>query len=248
MKLSKLSFAVIAASCVMAGAAQAAVKTSGSVAFTTDYKFRGISQTNTNAAVQGSMTLNHDSGAYFTAWGSSIADTTGSSGLELDTLLGYAGSKGDISYDVGVMRYNYPGRDGGQATAVGSKRTSYNEAYASASMMGAKLGIALSDDYFNDSGRFTYTYADYATEVMSGFGVVAHVGYNKFGSAAGMTKALGAAASMNEDSYLDYKAGVTKSLEGIGLELAYIGTDINKNDIASKLAQSALVLTASKTF
>lgn len=252
MKLSKLSFAVIAASCVMAGVAQAEVKTSGSVAFTTDYKFRGISQSNTNAAVQGSMTMAHDSGVYFTAWGSSIANAN--AGLELDTLLGYAGSKGDLSYDVGVMRYNYPGNDGGQAAAAsGSKRAqrlSYNEVYASVSMKGAKAGVALSDDYFGDSGRFSYTYLDYATEVVNGFGVVSHVGYNKFGSAAGMQNALGLTVppATGESSYIDYKAGITKSVEGVGLELAYIGTDINKNDLASKLGQSALVLTASKAF
>ncbi len=73
MKLSKLTTAVLAASLLTAGAAYAedapAFTTAGSVAFTTDYKFRGISQTKTNAAVQGSMTISHESGAYFTAWG-----------------------------------------------------------------------------------------------------------------------------------------------------------------------------------
>ena len=44
MKLSKLSYAVVVASLMAAGAAQAAVKTSGSVALTSDYLFRGISQ------------------------------------------------------------------------------------------------------------------------------------------------------------------------------------------------------------
>lgn len=251
MKLSKLSFAVIAATCAMAGVAQAKVTNTGSVAFTTDYKFRGISQTTNNAAVQGSLTLNHDSGAYFTAWGSSIAAANG--GLELDTLLGYAGSSGDIGYDVGVMRYNYPGNDGGQAANNGRKRFSYNEAYASVSMMGAKVGGAVSDDYFGDSGSFHYLYADYSKEVFQGFGVVAHVGYNKFGSAAGMNRALGT-SSTGENSYVDYKAGITKSIEGIGFELAYIGTDIKRTDLLdgngaqSNIGQGEAVLTATKSF
>lgn len=256
MKLSKLSFAVIAASCVMAGAAQAEVKTSGAVAFTTDYKFRGVSQTSNNAAVQGSMTLTHDTGLYFTAWGSSIANPNG--GLELDTLFGYSAAKGDITYDVGVMRYNYPGNDSAaRATAlVGgatpSNRLSYNEAYASVSAYGAKLGGAISDDYFGDSGKFHYLYADYAREIAQGFGVIAHVGYNHFDSAAAMRKALATGAT-GEKTYLDYKLGVTKSVNGIGFELSYTGTDFQTDDFIaggtqSRVAKPSAVLSATKTF
>ena len=127
MKLSKLSYAVVVASLMAAGAAQAAVKTSGSVAFTTDYKFRGISQTSANAAVQGSLTATHDSGAYATVWGSSVDSLTG--GSEMDFLLGYSAAAGDITYDVGVMRYSYPGAT---AKNYGTK-PDYNEVYASAS-------------------------------------------------------------------------------------------------------------------
>lgn len=248
MKLSKLSYAVVVASLMAAGAAQAAVTTTGSVAFTSDYKFRGISQSNTNAAVQGSVTVAHDSGVYFTAWGSSIANVNG--GLELDTLLGYAGTAGDIGYDVGVMRYNYPGNDGGQTAVTnfkGNGELSYNEVYASVSAKGAKLGVNYSDDYFGETGKFTYVYATYAGEVYNGFGVVASVGLNSLEGAAEQSFITG--SSSNDDSYIDYKVGVTKSFEGIGFELAYIGTDIKRSEQgAAELGESIAVLTATKTF
>lgn len=240
MKLSKLSYAVVVASLMAAGAAQAAVTTTGSVAFTTDYKFRGISQSNTNAAVQGSMTMAHDSGVYFTAWGSSIANANG--GMELDTLLGYAGTSGDVGYDVGVMRYNYPGNDGSAG------KLSYNEVYASVSAKGAKLGVAYSDDYFAESGKFLYVYGSYAAEVYKGFGVVASVGLNQFDDAAGLQTAGIPNSGSNEDSYIDYKVGVTKSVEGIGFELAYIGSDVASADDATNLGEGVAVLTASKSF
>lgn len=248
MKLSKLSYAVVVASLMAAGVAQAAVTTTGSVAFTTDYKFRGISQSNTNAAVQGSMTMAHDSGVYFTAWGSSIANANG--GLELDTLLGYAGTSGDIGYDVGVMRYNYPGNDGGQTSVPnfqGKAKLSYNEIYASVSAKGAKLGVNYSDDYFGESGKFTYVYAAYAGEVYKGFGVVANVGLNSLDGAAEQSYITG--STSNSDHYIDYKVGLTKTVEGIGLELAYIGTDIKKSELGvANLGESVAVLTASKAF
>jgi len=240
MKLSKLSYAVVVASLMAAGAAQAAVKTSGSVAFTTDYKFRGISQSNTNAAVQGSMTATHDSGVYFTAWGSSIANANG--GLELDTLLGYAGTAGDIGYDVGVMRYNYPGNDGSAG------KLSYNEVYASVAAKGAKLGVNYSDDYFAESGKFLYVYGSYAAEVYDGFGVVASVGLNQFDKSAGLQKAGIPNSGSNEDSYIDYKVGITKSVEGIGFELAYIGSDVASADDPTNLGEGVAVLTATKSF
>lgn len=239
MKLSKLSYAVVVASLMAAGVAQAEIKTSGSVAFTTDYKFRGISQSNTNAAVQGSMTATHDSGVYFTAWGSSIANANG--GLELDTLLGYAGTSGDVGYDVGVMRYNYPGNDGSKG------KLSYNEVYASVSAKGAKLGVNYSDDYYDESGKFLYVYGTYAAEVHNGFGIVASVGLNQFDDAAGLV-AAGIPHGSNEDSYIDYKVGLTKSVEGIGFELAYIGTDIASDDDSSNLGEGVAVLTATKSF
>ncbi|WP_426168376.1 TorF family putative porin, partial [Sandarakinorhabdus sp. DWP1-3-1] len=39
-----------------------ALKVSGSVALVSDYRFRGVSQSNNGLAVQGGLTLNHESG------------------------------------------------------------------------------------------------------------------------------------------------------------------------------------------
>ena len=46
----------------------------GSATVVSDYRFRGISQTNRKFAVQGSLTVSHESGFYVSAWGSSIDD------------------------------------------------------------------------------------------------------------------------------------------------------------------------------
>lgn len=246
MKLTKLSHAVIAASLMTVGAmAHAEITTSGSVALTSDYKFRGITQTSNNAAIQGSLTASHDSGAYATVWGSSVDSLVG--GSEMDFMLGFAGESGDISYDVGVMRYAYPGANSGNAGA----QPDYNEVYASVSTAGAKVGVAYSDDYFAETGKFGYVFASYGTEV-SGVGVSASVGYNYFfdnNNAAG--EGLGAFlgnAAVTDDAYIDYKVAVSKEVEGIGFELAYIGTDLNEKDAPGFNIDGSVVVTASKSF
>lgn len=248
MKLSKLSHAVIAASLMTVGAmAHAEITTSGSVALTSDYKFRGITQTSNNAAIQGSLTASHDSGAYATVWGSSVDGLVG--GSEMDFMLGYAGESGDISYDVGVMRYAYPGANKGNPGRTTDP--DYNEIYGSVSAHGAKLGVAYSDDYFAETGKFGYVFASYGTEV-SGFGLSASVGYNKFfdddfAAGEGFGAFLGNAA-VTDDAYIDYKVAVSKEVEGIGFELAYIGTDLNEKDAGGLSIDGSVVVTASKSF
>ena len=248
MKLSKLSHAVIAASLMTVGAmAHAEITTSGSVALTSDYLFRGISQSAENMAVQGSFTASHDSGAYFTAWGSSISDEATlepqSSGLELDTLLGYSGKTADgVGYDLGVMRYNYPGADNKPATKT---EFSYNEVYGSVSYSGAKVGLAYSNDYFGETGKFLYVYTDYSHELMENLTGSVHVGWNKFDN-DGKNKFLAAAG--NSDAYFDYKAGLSTELKGIGFEAAYIGGDSIAEAAYGEGAQGRVVVTASKSF
>jgi uncharacterized protein (TIGR02001 family) len=89
---------------------------SGSVAVTSDYLFRGVSQTGRKPALQGGVTWTADNGTYAGAWGSSIgwlsdADPGVSSQVELDGFLGYSGAIGDsgVGYDVGANYYWYPG-------------------------------------------------------------------------------------------------------------------------------------------
>ncbi len=237
MKLATLAKAVLAASALMSAsafAADAPVTVTGSTAFTSDYLFRGVSQTSNNAAVQGAMTFTHTSGMYFSMWGSSIANGMG--GLELDTLIGYGGKAGDVSYDVGVMRYNYPGIN---------DPFGYDEIYGSVSMSGVKVGLNYSPDYFNESDKFMYLYASYGTEI-GGFGVSGSLGMNKFDSDIMMGKALGTTGT--DDSYMDYKLAVSKTVGGVGVEGAYIGSNIDEADCGGGLCDGRFVLTLSKGF
>jgi uncharacterized protein (TIGR02001 family) len=99
---------------VAAGGAHAQV--SGSLTLTSDYLFRGLSQSGEDPALQGGIEYAHDSGFYVGGWGSSVswlsdADPDVSNSLELDAYAGFRGTFGDseFGYDVGGIYYWYPG-------------------------------------------------------------------------------------------------------------------------------------------
>ena len=94
-----------------AAAAAPASTLSYNVGVVTDYRYRGISQSRLQPAVQGGVDFAHSSGAYVGAWASTIKwvkDAGGDSDVELDIYGGYKGSAGAVSYDVGVLTYVYP--------------------------------------------------------------------------------------------------------------------------------------------
>lgn len=89
----------------------------GNVSLTSNYVFRGISQTGGDAAIQGGLDYSHSSGFYLGTWASNVGwieDYQGytSGNMEIDVYGGYRNSAGDISYDVGAIRYMYPGNKG----------------------------------------------------------------------------------------------------------------------------------------
>jgi uncharacterized protein (TIGR02001 family) len=116
-KVSLYAFALATVSATPAIAQDAAdppapITVSGSVALVSDYRLRGISQTDKNAAVQGGITISHESGLYLGAWGSNLSGwgTFGGANVELDAILGYKTAVGDGgTLDVGVTWYTYPG-------------------------------------------------------------------------------------------------------------------------------------------
>lgn len=254
LKLTALTLAFAAT----AGVAQAQdiltipdVTVSGSAAITTDYMFRGISQTGNDAAVQAGMTFGHKSGAYASVWGSSVSSGVNKDGSKIDLMLGYVTPLAltatlQPQLDIGIMRYAYSGS---------GVDVDFNEVYAKTTFADAvmkddalTLGVAYSDEYFNESNQFFYLSAGYTAPITgTNFGVVLHVGYNNFDSSADMRNALGT-TQMNDNDYIDYKIGATFGVQGLGAELSYIGSDLKKSECSSGLCEGRVVLSLSKAF
>lgn len=89
------------------------VTMNGGLTVVSDYRFRGISQTDRRFALQGSFTAAHSSGFYGSVWGSSIDDYVyNGADQELDLIAGYRRSFGGTTFDAGLLYYYYPGSGG----------------------------------------------------------------------------------------------------------------------------------------
>lgn len=73
-----------------------------------DYRFRGISLSDRDPALQGGIDLSHQSGLFAGAWATTIAEYSGSD-VELDLYGGYAGMAGGLEYSASAYYYVYPG-------------------------------------------------------------------------------------------------------------------------------------------
>lgn len=235
-----------------AAAPASAFTPSSNVSLVSDYLYRGISQSGAGPAIQGGFDLAHSSGVYVGLWGSSIswlsdAAVATNAGLELDTYAGYKGAAGAASYDVGYLRYNYPG-----TYAAGAVKADTDEVYGavSYSIVTAKLSYALGD-LFGVAKAAGSTYIDLSANYSipdTGVSLGAHYGVQTYkGSSADALKAAGTDAT-----YSDYKLSASKDFGGYVVGLAYSGTSSASAFYTSlqgkSLGKSTAVLSLSRAF
>ncbi|HAI96363.1 MAG TPA: hypothetical protein DCL50_02870, partial [Methylococcaceae bacterium] len=135
MKLLKTT--AVAGLLVASGAASA-IELSGNVALTTDYVWRGVSQTDGSPAIQGGFDADLGNGLYAGVWGSNV-DFGGDESMELDVYAGWAGEFNGVGVDVGVLHYAYP---------TSGTETDFTEVY-----VGLSMGMFSLTQYFGlDSG------------------------------------------------------------------------------------------------
>ena len=234
---------ILVATALLAGSQAALAEISGNVALTTDYRFRGYSQTTSDPAVQGGFDYSHESGFYAGAWGSNV-EFAGS--LELDYYAGYAGDVTEgIGFDVGAIYYDYPGGDLG-----GDVDPEFWEVYGGLSgdvgPVSLSGTISYSDDYFGESGNSFYYDLGASYGLPSDFTLSAHYGYQTIDDGA-VTKA--GFFSSSEDSYSDWSIGVSKSYMDLDFDLSYIDTDLDNDDdcFGANACEGTVVFSISKS-
>ncbi|MBI2296498.1 MAG: hypothetical protein HYU76_10835, partial [Betaproteobacteria bacterium] len=197
------------------------------IGFTTDYIFRGISQTSHNSALQGGIDYTHTSGLYAGVWGSNvswIADSgavaSGRATLELDTWFGFRNSfAGAFTYDIGFIRYNYPGN---YTAAGGFAKADTDEIYGAFGYkwITAKYSYGLGQ-FLTVPGAAGTSYFELNASVPlgdTGFTFGAHAGRQTYRGAA-------AAAFANTPTYTDYKLSVSRDFGGYLVAAAYTDTN-----------------------
>ena len=112
----------------------------GGATMVSDYRFRGISQTNKRFAIQGTFGISHSSGFYLSAWGSSIDDyVANGSDQEIDLIGGWKKAFDGTTVDVGVLYYYYPGS--------GGINSDFFEPYASVSHTFGPIGVKVGGNF-----------------------------------------------------------------------------------------------------
>jgi len=81
----------------------ASAEFSGNIGITSDYLWRGVTQTDHQAATSGGIDYSHSIGLYAGTWVSNVTSDT-----EIDLYAGYAGEAAGLSYDLGYIKYHYP--------------------------------------------------------------------------------------------------------------------------------------------
>lgn len=103
----KLQTSLIAAGVMLCGSpiAFAASELTGNIGVTSNYIWRGVTQTNDEAAIQGGIDYTAASNLYAGIWTSSLG---GNNSYELDLYAGYRAKLENFLFDVGVILYQYP--------------------------------------------------------------------------------------------------------------------------------------------
>jgi uncharacterized protein (TIGR02001 family) len=189
-----------------------------------DYRYRGISQSRLQPALQGGVDYADKSGFYVGAWGSTIKwikDTTGvtAGSTEVDIYGGYKGAVGDVAYDVGFLRYEYVGNKLADNTAYGNANT--NELYGAVTygVFTVKYSHAISNLFGNLNSKNSY-YVDLSAtfDLGDGYSLVPHLGYQKV-------------KNVDIASYADYALTLNKDLgNGLSVSAALVGTDADKTN------------------
>ena len=227
--LTLSAIALAAAATLSSGAVMAAdpapaeipaITITPNIGIVSDYLFRGISQNNKQAALQGGIDVAFKEGFYVGTWASQVSDWTSgqhSRNLEVDLYGGYKAEVSGVGVDVGVITYNYPGSTSHGVNWFANTQEAYvGLTYGPATF---KTSYVLGKHYFastssaSASAKGTLYYdLTVAQEIMPKLTASAHAGYTDYKESA---------TSYGKFSYADYNVGLTYDYEGFLLGAKY---------------------------
>ncbi|MBP1629010.1 MAG: exported protein [Holophagaceae bacterium] len=193
----------------------------GNFSLTSNYVFRGLTQSDKKPAIQGGYDYSHACGFYAGVWASSeqwVSDGGyGKNSLETDFYLGYKYSPvKDLTLDLGAIEYYYPGRYEADSTKPHTTEAYLGVSYKWASF---KFSHSLTSDFFGSTDAKGVNYYDFTATPSLPYGLTLalHAGRQDF------KKDYSSFASYN-----DYKVGISKEVvPSYTLALAYTYANTN---------------------
>lgn len=225
------------------------------LALTSDYIFRGISQTDSGPAIQGTVDYAYmfrdEIGIYAGLFGSNVDfDETSGAGvnrasMELDLYAGLKGTISGVTWQLGYIYYAYP-----SAHPSSDFGYDYQEIVAKLGydfdFMAITGGVNYAWDYFSETGQGVYLSADVTVPLpflpydMKALG---HIGHQSIENNA----------RFGAPDYTDWLLGLSATIKGFTVTAAYTDTNISKGECfpgtgLTNTCKARGVLTVSKTF
>jgi uncharacterized protein (TIGR02001 family) len=188
-----------------------------SITLASDYSYRGISQTQLDPAVQGSIDWSNSKGFKAGVWASNLNyNDGGDASSEFDLYAGYMHDFGSVTLDVGGIQYFYP-------ATTSSRNYDYVEAYAAGTYhitdtATTTVSLNYSPDYFGGSGASYYLRAAGVAPVAYGISLEGWVG-NMW---------IQENATYGTPDYTDWMLGAAYDLKGYVLRAQYVDTDLSE--------------------
>ncbi|QYJ90443.1 MULTISPECIES: TorF family putative porin [Shewanella] len=217
MKQALRTLSLLAGTLMVALPASASV--TGNIGATSNYLWRGATQTGDAPAVQGGIDFEHDSGLYLGTWASNV-DFGDDTSYEIDFYGGYAGSIGeDFGYDISYLYYAYPDSDSsidfGEVTLALSWKW-FSIGYSKV----VNAGSDVAADPF-DEKDLSYINAGVSFPLSETLSISAHYGY----SSGDVVNAW-----FDTDNYADYSLSLDKETDFGTISFLVSDTDLEGDD------------------
>lgn len=194
---------------------------SANVTVTNNYIWRGLTQTENGAAVQGGIDWTRDSGFYAGIWVSNVSYAPADAfNYENDLYAGFTGGSEKFSWDVGYLYYNYDS----------NAEFDFGELYGSVSFAGVSLSANVLANTEADEGvdqdfgfgQAVYLAADYGFEIAGGLELGLHIGWHD----GDFSEAFNGV----DGDYFDYNVSLSRS------GFAFMITDTNAKGASAEVA------------
>ncbi len=203
---------------------------SASVALTSNYTFRGITQTDDEPAIQGSFdysaSLTDEVGFYAGVWGSNVDFNDGDEAtIEIDFYSGLTYQLGPVGLDLGVLYYWYPGA--ADALNYDYFEVAFGAEFTPVDPLTISVGYAYSPENFGDSGDAHYLSAgaDYTLpfDLSVPITLSGTIGY----------QFIEEELTFGAPDYLDWSVGISADFDRFTASFAYVDNDITGGDDAN---------------
>jgi uncharacterized protein (TIGR02001 family) len=204
----------------------------------TDYVTRGVSQTQTNPAIQGTLDIEHDIGLYVGGFASNVDFAApADANIEMDALFGYRRQIFGIKWDIGAIYYAYPGASDRPFTL-----NYWEFALKAAYEIGPVTALGAvyhSPDFQLESGAALYTEAGLDVKLPFEFVVSGRAGYQSIDNNT----------RFGLPDYWNWSLAVSREFYGFTVAVGYYDTDISKRECAgSNICSGRALASVSRKF